>query len=120
MLVVGGVLPSIPIRTPLTPALPTGILFCELATTVSGSSTTTRAGEFSLLTLGVTASLELISIWMLSEPCTTFTFWSWLLEAEAETLGAEAVDAFAAGAWATAGLDPGMSAGFTAGAGAPG
>ena len=40
-----------PMRTPFTPALPTGILFCELATTVSGSSTTTRAGEFSLLTL---------------------------------------------------------------------
>ena len=55
-----------PMRIPLTPPLPTAILFCELATTVSGSSTTTRAGELSLLTRGVTVWLELISIWMLS------------------------------------------------------
>src|SRR5215467_9535332 len=61
-LVVGGVLPSIPMRTPLTPALPTGILFCEVATTVSGSSTTRRAGELRLITLGVTVWLEPISI----------------------------------------------------------
>src|SRR5450631_2672181 len=117
MLVVGGVLPSMPMRTPLTPPLPTGILFCALATTVSGSSTTTRAGELSLLTLGVTASLELISISILSEFWTTFTFWSWLCWLSE----AAAVAGFAAGACATgAGFDPGMTAGFTAGAGAPG
>ena len=50
-----------PMRTPLTPSLPTGILFCALATIVPGNSTTTRAGELILLTLGVTAWLELIS-----------------------------------------------------------
>src|SRR4051794_6490583 len=61
-LVVGGVLPSMPIRIPLTPLVPTGILFCELPKTVSGSSTTMRAGELSLLTRGVTAWLEVISI----------------------------------------------------------
>ena len=83
-------------RTPLTPSLPTGILLCAPATTVSGSSTTTRAGDFNLLTLGVTASLVLISIWMPSAPCATFTFRSWLCEAEAETL----FDAAAAGAGA--------------------
>jgi hypothetical protein len=103
-----------PMRTPFTPALPTGILFCELATTVSGSSTTTRAGEFSLLTLGVTAWLELISIWTPSAPGTTFTRWSWLCDEEAAA-------GFAADAgFAAAGLDPGIAAGFTAGAGAPG
>ena len=51
-----------PMRTPLTPPVPTGIFDCALATTVSGSSTKTRAGELSLLTRGVTAWLELISI----------------------------------------------------------
>jgi len=108
-LVVGGVLPSIPMRTPFTPALPTGILLCALATTVSGSSTNKRAGELSLVTRGVTAWLELISIWTPSAPGTTLTFWSWLF--------AEDVDA---GFAAATGLDPGIAAGFTAGAGAPG
>jgi len=61
-LVVGGVLPSMPMRTPLTPALPTGILLSVVAITVVGNSTTRRAGELSLLTFGVTASRELISI----------------------------------------------------------
>src|SRR5579863_2329973 len=112
-LVVGGVLPSIPMRTPLTPPLPTGILFCALATTVSGSATTTRAGELILLTFGVTAWLELISIWMSLLPGTTFTRSS-LLFAEAETgLVAGCVAA-------TAGLAAGITAGLTAGAGAPG
>src|SRR5450631_1399276 len=96
-------------RTPFTPALPTGILFCELAITVSGNSTTTRSGEFSLLTLGVTAWLELISIWMLLAPVTTFTRCNWLRDEESAA-------AFAAGT----GLAPGIAAGFTAGAGAPG
>ena len=96
-------------RTPFTPALPTGILFCAVATTVSGSSTSTRAGEFSLVTCGVTAWVELISIWTPSAPGTTFTFWSWLFAEDVE-----------AGFAAATGLDPGMAAGFTAGAGAPG
>ena len=82
-----------PIRTPFTPPLPTGILFCALATTVCGRATTTRAGELILLTRGVTAWLELISIWMSLLPGTTLTRSS-LLFAEAET-GCAA--AFAAG-----------------------
>src|ERR1700726_3157876 len=73
-LVVGGVLPSKPMRTPLTPALPTGILFCAVAIVVAGNSTTTREGELNLLTFGVTASRGLISIWILSGLRTTFTF----------------------------------------------
>src|SRR5580700_9012456 len=99
-----------PMRTPFTPALPTGILFCALATTVSGSSTTMRAGELSLLTRGVTAWLELISISTPSAPGTTLTCWSWLLEEEEED----------AAGFAATGFDPGIAAGFTAGAGAPG
>jgi hypothetical protein len=98
-----------PMRTPFTPALPTGILFCELATTVSGSSTTTRSGDFNLLNLGVTDWVELISICTPSAPGTTFTFCSWLYCAEAWT-------GFAAGT----GWDEGIVAGFTAGTGAPG
>ena len=96
-----------PMRIPFTPPLPTAILFCALATTVSGSSTTTRAGELSLLTRGFTAWLELISIWMLSPSGTTFTRLSWLCSAEL-------VAGFAAAA------EPGMTAGLIAGAGAPG
>ena len=110
-LVVGGVLPSMPMRTPFTPALPTGILFCALATTVSGSSTTMRSGEFSLLTRGVTAWLELISIWTPSAPGTTFTFCSWLWPMRSWPVAA---------ASPPTGVDPGIAAGFTAGAGAPG
>ncbi len=97
-----------PMRTPFTPALPTGILFWELATTVSGSSTTTRDGEFSLFTRGVTAWVELISICTPSAPGITFTRCNWLC---AEAAGA---------GFAATGVDPGMAAGFTAGAGAPG
>src|SRR6202521_1161173 len=124
-LVVGGVLPSMPMRTPFTPELPTAILVCELAITVSGSSTTTRAGEFSLLTLGVTAWLELISICTLSAPEVTFTFWSWLC-ADAAAAGFAAgtglaeVAGVASGVAVVTGLDPGITAGLTAGAGAPG
>src|SRR5207245_10847355 len=99
-----------PMRTPLTPALPTGILFCELAMTVPGNSTRTRAGEFSLLTLGVTALLELISMRVSSAVSTTFTRWSWLCWPGAEEGFAAAGAAFAAR----------MVAGFTAGAGEPG
>src|ERR1700736_1241165 len=102
-------------RTPFTPALPTGILLCELARTVSGSSTTTRSGEFNLLSLGVTDWVELISIWTLSGRGTTFTRCSWLCCAEAWT-GLAAESDFAAGT----GLEEGIAAGFTAGAGAPG
>src|ERR1700730_6954664 len=110
MLVVGGVLPSIPMRPPFTPALPTGILFWALATTVSGSSTSTRAGELSLLTRGVTAWLELISICTPPAPGTTFTCRSWLFDEVAES---------DAGFAAATGFDPAIPAGFTAGAGAP-
>src|SRR5947209_18821591 len=106
-----------PMRTPFTPALPTGILFCALATTVSGSSTTTRAGEFSLLTRGVTAWLELISIWYPFAPGTTFTFCSWLYEEEDVETDFDAGPGFTATA---TGFDPGIAAGFTPGAGAPG
>jgi hypothetical protein len=69
-----------------------------------------------LLTLGVTAWLELISIWIPSAPGTTVTPWSWLCDEEAEA-AAGFVAGFAPGA---TGLDPGIAAGFTAGAGAPG
>src|SRR5262249_47552614 len=118
-LVVGGVLPSIPMRTPFTPLLPTGILLCALATVVSGNSTTTRAGELSLLTRGVTAWLELISTLTVSAPGTTFTFCSWLCCAD-EVAGFAAGAGTDFGAGATAGFVTGMTTGFTAGAGAPG
>src|SRR3984957_13904415 len=104
-----------PMRTPFTPALPTGILLCELAITVSGSSTRTRSGEFNLLSLGVTDWVELISIRILSVPGTTFTRCNWLRCAEAWT-GLAAESGFAVGA----GWEDGIAAGFTAGAGAPG
>src|SRR5580658_754377 len=115
-LVVGGVLPSIPMRTALTPALPTGILLCAVAMTVAGSSTTTRAGELSLSTFGVTASRELISMRTSSALRTTFTFCKVLfwLAAGAGT------DFTAAWAGAAAGFATGIVAGFTASAGAPG
>src|SRR5208283_3919336 len=77
-----------------------------------------RAGESSLVTRGVTAPLELISIRMLSVPCTTFTRWSWLCWPLAGA-GLAAGAGFDAGTAATA-LLPGMTAGLTAGAGAPG
>src|SRR5580765_7250888 len=101
-LVVGGFLPSMPMRTPFTPPLPTGILFWALATTVSGSSTNTRAGELNLVTRGVTAWLELISIWMSSLPGTTLTCVNWLFAPEAGS-------AFGAAAF-TAGLGVGAAA----------
>ena len=44
MRVVGGVWPSMPIRTPFTPSLSTLIWTCEVAATVLGRSTTMRAG----------------------------------------------------------------------------
>src|SRR4029077_17725562 len=111
MLVVGGVFPSMPMRTPLTPALPTAMWFCEIATAVSGSSTRTRAGDASLLTLGFTARVELISIRIPSALGTTFTRWSWLCWPEA---------AAGVAAGAGAGLAAGIVAGFTVGAGEPG
>ena len=94
-----------PMRTPFTPALPTAILLCALAITVSGNSTSTRFGDFNALNFGVTGWEELISICTLSAPVTTFTFCSWLC---------------CAGFAAASGLEDGIAAGFTAGAGAPG
>src|ERR1700686_2206951 len=123
-LVVGGVLPSMPIRTPFTPALPTEILFCALARTVSGSSTRTRSGDVNFVSLGVTAWVELISIWMPSPPGTTLTFCNWLCCAEdwdvfvtETTFGAGT--GFVTGV-AASGLEDGITAGFPAGAAAPG
>ena len=83
-LVVGGVLPSVPMRTPFTPPLPTAMWFWGAAETVPGSSTRMRAGELSLLTCGVTSSVELSSISMLSEPGVTFTCCNWLCALDAE------------------------------------
>src|ERR1700687_1661806 len=112
-----------PMRTPFTPALPTEILFCALARTVSGSSTRTRSGDVNFVSLGVTAWVELISIWMPSPPGTTLTFCNWLCCAEdwevlvtETTFGAGA--GFVTGVAAT-GLEDGITAGFTAGARAP-
>src|SRR3989442_5858831 len=123
--VVGDDLPSMPMRTPLTPSLLTAIRLCAVAITVSGSSTTTRAGLSSLLNLGVTARLELISTRTPSAPGTTFTRDSWLCE---PVPGAETDAGFFSGATETdffagtteTGFDPGITAGFTAGAGEPG
>src|SRR3984893_13259735 len=78
MRVVGCVWPSMPMRTPLTPAAPTAIWVCPVAMTVSGKSTTTRAGESSVLSFGVRVPLELISTRMSSVPRTTLTRSSWL------------------------------------------
>src|ERR1700722_1090234 len=121
-LVVGGVLPAVPRRTPFTPPLPTAMWFWGAAETVPGSSTRMRAGELSLLTCGVTSSVELSSISMLSEPGVTFTCCNWLcaLDAEAGFAAGAAAGLAAAAVDALADCDPGITAGFTAGAGAPG
>src|SRR5271168_1672722 len=60
-------------RTPLTPALPTGMRLCPVAITVAGRSTIRRAGESAALSLGVTAPWALISTRISSVPRTTFT-----------------------------------------------
>src|SRR5271165_5445599 len=78
MRVVGGVCPSMPMRTPFTPAAPTSMCFCPVAMTVAGRSTTTRAGESRVLSFGVIAPLALISTLMSSVPRTTLTRSSWL------------------------------------------
>ncbi len=57
MRVVGCVWPSMPMRTPFTPAAPTAMRVCPVAITVSGRSTTTRAGESSVLSFGVSVPL---------------------------------------------------------------
>ena len=57
MRVVGCVWPSMPMRTSLTPAAPTAMWVCPVAITVSGRSTTTRAGESRVLSFGVTVPL---------------------------------------------------------------
>src|ERR1700687_3263306 len=104
-----------PMRTPFTPALPTEILFCALARTVSGSSTRTRSGDVNFVSLGVTAWVELISIWMPSPPGTTLPFCNWLCCAEdLEVLVTETT--FGAGAGfvtgvVAAGLEGGIPAG---------
>ncbi len=51
MRVVGCAWPSMPMRTLLTPAAPTAMRVCRVAITVSGRSTTTRAGESSVAEL---------------------------------------------------------------------
>ena len=50
--VVGGTCPSIPTRTSFTPSRPTLMRLCAVAITVLGKSTTMRAGESSVVTLG--------------------------------------------------------------------
>ena len=92
-LVVGGVLPSMPMRTPFTPALPTGILFCGAGDHRFRQFHQERAGELSLLTRGVTVSLEVISIWRLSAPGTTFTCCKRLSEFDACSFAARALAA---------------------------
>ncbi len=109
-------------RTPLTPALPTGILFCALATTVSGSSTTTRAGELSLLTLGVTAlagaDLNLNRVRALNH---VYLLELVIRRGSRIRLRCRFRRRLGRGAAAeAAGLLAGITAGFTAGAGAPG
>ena len=54
MRVVGGVWPSMPMRTPFDPSAPTAMWLCPVAITVPGKSTITRAGESAVLSLGVT------------------------------------------------------------------
>ena len=49
-----------PMRTPLTPALPTVMWVCPVAINVAGRSTTRRAGESAVVSLGVTAPRALI------------------------------------------------------------
>src|SRR6202158_3666728 len=77
MRVLGCDWPFMPMRTDLTPAASTAIRFCPVAITVSGRSTTTRAGESSALSLGVRVPLELISTRMSSVPRTSWTRSSW-------------------------------------------
>src|SRR5437763_14688418 len=77
MRVVGCDWPSIPMRTPLTPAATTAMWVCPVAITVSGRSTTTRAGESRALSFGVSVPLELISTRMSSVLRTTLTRSRW-------------------------------------------
>src|SRR6202158_1412304 len=77
MRVLGCDWPFMPMRTDLTPAASTGMRFWPVAITVSGRSTTTRAGESSALSLGVRVPFELISTRMSSVPRTTLTRSSW-------------------------------------------
>src|SRR5580692_9175602 len=77
MRVVGGFCPSIPMRTVLTPSLPTAMRVWPVTFTVPGKSTTTRSGESRVLSFGVTAPLEFISIRMSPVPRTTLTRSSW-------------------------------------------
>src|SRR5208282_4206591 len=138
MLVVGGVLAFMPMRTPLTPALPTAILLCSVAIAVDGSSIAMRSGEVSFSTFGVTVSRVPISVCTAS-PCRTTLTRSSLFEpagedeacaAEAATFGAAAgftevelaALAGTAGftvaelaAWGVAGFAGGTAAGRTAG-----
>ena len=53
--------PSIPTRTSFTPSLPTLMRLCAVAITVLGKSTTMRAGESSVVTLGASAPFALNS-----------------------------------------------------------
>src|SRR5579862_1275477 len=127
MLVVGGVFELIPIRTPLIPALPMAILLCAVAIAVEGNSITTRSGEVNLSTLGVTDSRVLNSICTLSAWRITLTCSSLLLALFAstgtgfdDTLFAGFASAEATGLEAAFDFVTGITAGFTAGAGAPG
>src|SRR6266568_2477681 len=65
---------SVPIRTPVTPLFPTWMRLTEVATTVFGRSTTMRAGEESVSTLGAIAPLAVISMLTPFSLCSTLTF----------------------------------------------
>src|SRR5580704_4795052 len=74
---VGGVFPSVPTRTPFTPAASTAMCRCPDASAVAGKSTTMRAGASSVLSFGVTVPRALISTRISSVPRTTLTRSSW-------------------------------------------
>src|SRR5215469_9514793 len=67
-----------PMRTAFTASASTAMWCRPVAITVSGSSTTTRAGESRALSLGVTEPFALISTRTVSASRTTLTRSSWL------------------------------------------
>src|ERR1039458_7124627 len=67
----GGTCPSIPTRTSFTPSRPTLIRLCAVAITVLGKSTTMRAGELSVVTLGACVPFALNSTCNPSGLCAT-------------------------------------------------
>src|SRR5208282_3435706 len=69
--VLGGTCPSIPMRTSFTPSRSTTMWLCAVAITVLGKSTTMRAGDSSVDSLGASAPFALNSIRNPSWLCAT-------------------------------------------------